>query len=860
MLHKPNPLPHKAVMDLQASIKAEVVGLNELQVAIVTMPHVSASMDDGTVTDVVVAEEAGQSLVEGLAAIENGLANFVANSFPPCGKALSKDKKTGMETISTGLVGVAKEFRLPSRVEVKAEESRRASEAWGVFRDIYRNVTQSLLVAVKNYEKGSHADAPATIAWEKEDAEGVHKQIQTTAKALLLAGIFVKQLYGKALMKAQVEFGHRAYLAAFNDLQNFKLSQYLKAAARRARHSSIDTDKYQDLLQEEQERYLSVVGKWDRECEKRESRRGTGEKVLQEQMMLVDRALGLSHLEAVLPQISSVAGELTQDLLSFIPAAKAVEDTLPEHSHEAEEKADALDDELVRMKEHIDSGSGQGRIAERSYRESTPSKGKSVSFRDRVSQNTVSHSNTYLETMTADLEKTHRQAEEHPTEANIEKLKATIRTIERKSSTIDLSAGGDEDVAEAYTLMTELDKAAISASMFVNLEEKKAQRIRESEHSKTVMAAKALPAGKIPAFYGNREDYFEWESLFQAQCPASLSSVTRANHLRNSIKDPATQDLIKGCHTAEEIETELRRHFGNKSEELSRLIAQVDSIGMPKNRNEEYYNLMELLKLRRKLKAINAESTLDKLRLTKLVHEIFLPKTKEDFETELYEHSEQLVQEYSINQGMEESAVRDLALRDTVPELEIPKDDYLAMFWKFLGKKAEVMGRMRGAANATGLLMNIPRRTAAIRSNQINPAPSSSAGQFSRYANKVCRFANCRSTNHFSSGCPNLKPGDIPMNVQQLCLDAGVCLRCLRDISYQRHDETCTGSYRRKSDNQQVETDCRTCTITLPGGRVEKINRRICEHALDRMKARRAGENATVGSNNTIISGGNRDW
>ena len=334
MLHKPNPLAHKAVMDLQASIKAEVVGLNELQVAIVTMPHVSASTDDGTVTDVVVAKEAGQSLVEGLSAIENGLTNF-------------------METISTGLVGVAKEFRLPSRVEVKAEESRRASEAWGVFRDIYRNVTRSLLVAVKNYEKGSHADAPATIAWEKEDAEGVHKQIQTTAKALLLAGIFVKQLYGKALMKAQVEFGHRAYLAAFNDLQNFKLSQYLKAAARRARHSSIDTDKYQDLLQEEQERYLSVVGKWDRECEKRESRRGTGEKVLQEQMMLVDRALGLSHLEAVLPQISSVAGELTQDLLSFIPAAKAVEDTLPEHSHEAEEKADALDDELIKMREHI---------------------------------------------------------------------------------------------------------------------------------------------------------------------------------------------------------------------------------------------------------------------------------------------------------------------------------------------------------------------------------------------------------------------------------------------------------------------------------------------------------------------------
>ena len=862
MLHIPNPEIQRAAMELQASIETEVVGLNELQIAIATMPHVSASMDDGAATDVVAAEETQQALTEGLAAIENGLANFMATGFPPSGKALAKEMKTGMEAISAGLTGVTKEFRLPSRVEVKAEESRRASEAWGTFRDVYQTVTRSLLAAVRHYEKGSNTDAPATIAWEKEDVEGVHKQIQATAKALLLAGIFVKQLYGKALMKAQVEFGHRAYLTAFNELQNFKISQHLKAAARRARHSSIDTDIYQDLLQKEQERYLSVVGRWDRECEKRESRRGTGEKILQEQMKLVDKALGLSHLEAILPQIWSVAWGLTRDILSFIPAAKAVEDSLPEHSHEAEEKADTLDEELVKMREHIEYGSGQGGTMDRSYRESTP-KRKVVSFRDGGGQNTVSHSNTYLEAMTADLEKTHRQAEEHPTETNIEKLKATIKAIERKTGNMDLNAGGDEDVAEAYTLMTELDKVAIRASMFVNLEEKKAQRIREEERTKTVMAAKALPAGKIPAFYGNREDYFEWESLFQAQCPASLSSVTRANHLRHAIKDPVTQDLIKGCHTAEEIERILRRHFGNKSEELARLIAQVDSIGMPKNRNEEYYNIQELLKLRRKLKVINEESTLDKLRLTTLVHETFLPKTKEEFETELYDYREHLVQEYSINKGMEESAVRDLALDETVPELEIPKGDYLSMFWKFLDKKAEVMGRMRGAANATGLLMNFPKRTGAIRSNQINAGPSSPARQFSGYTNKICKFPNCKSTNHFSSGCPNLKPGDVPLNIKQLCMDAGVCLRCLRDTSYLRHDETCTGSYRRRSDNQQVETDCKTCTITDQGGRVLKINRRICEHALDRVRAKRAqtaGEDAIIGSNNANIGEAARNW
>ena len=850
MIHQPDPHIQKIVMDLQASLQAEVAGLNELQTAIVTMPHVSAIIGDLTITDVVEAGETERILAEGMAAIENGLNHFMANGFPPSGKALTREKKTGMETISSGLTGVTKEFRLPSRVEVKAEESRKASETWGAFRDVYQNVTRSLLVAVKQYEKGTNPGAPATIAWEKEDGEGIQEQIQSTAKALLLAGIFIKQLYGKALMKAQLEFGHRAYLAAFHDLQNFKVSQHLKAAARRARHSSIDTNKYQNLLQEEQERYLSVVGKWDRECEKRESRRGTGEKVLQEQMKLVDKALGLSHFEAILPQISSVAWGLTHDILSFIPSAKAVEDSLPEHSHEAEEKADSLDDELAVIRERIERGPRQGASMESSYRESTPNKRKGVSFGDEVGHATVSHANIYLETMTNNLEKTHRQAEEQPTEPNIEKLRATIKAVERKTGSMNLNSGGEEDVAEAYTLMAQLDAVSIRASTFVNMEEKKAQQSREEEKSKMMMAAKALPAGKLPAFYGHREDYFEWSSLFQAQCPSSLSSVTRANHLRCAIKDPVTQELIKGCETAEEIERELVRHFGNKSEELARLVAQVDSICMPKNKHDEYSNFQELLKLRRKLRAIREEATLDKLRLTRLVQETFLPKTMEEFETQLYEYKEQLIQEYSINYDQEEKTVRDLALQGKTPELEIPKEEYQAMFWKFLDKKAEVAGRVRGAANATGLIMSSPRRM-VVQSNQINPgSPQHRAWPGT---SRRCKFQNCGSDEHWSSGCPNLKPGDIPSNIQQLCLDAEVCLRCLRDLSYIHHDKACTGSFRRRSDNQQVETDCRSCTITLPGGRVEKINRRICEHALDRMRARRAqaaGGNTTVNSTN----------
>ena len=124
-------------------------------------------------------------------------------------------------------------------------------------------------------------------------------------------------------------------------------------------------------------------------------------------------------------------------------------------------------------------------------------------------------------------------------------------------------------------------------------------------------------------------------------------------------------------------------------------------------------------------------------------------------------------------------------------------------------------------------------RTGRVRSNQTNPGSLHHAIRPAGNASRRCRFQNCRSNDHFSSGCHNLKPENIPSNIQQLCLDAEVCLRCLRDRSYRHHDETCTGSYRRKSDNKLVKTDCSTCTVMVPGGEVTRVNQRICQHAVE---------------------------
>ena len=137
-------------------------------------------------------------------------------------------------------------------------------------------------------------------------------------------------------------------------------------------------------------------------------------------------------------------------------------------------------------------------------------------------------------------------------------------------------------------------------------------------------------------------------------------------------------------------------------------------------------------------------------------------------------------------------------------------------------------------------LQEAKRTTGVVRSNQTNPCPLQHVIRPAGGASRRCRFQNCRSDDHFSSGCHNLKPENIPSNIQQLCLDAEVCLRCLRDRSCRYHDETCTGSYRRKSDNRPVKTDCSMCTVMFPGGEVVRVNRRICQHALNEVKANRA--------------------
>ena len=101
---------------------------------------------------------------------------------------------------------------------------------------------------------------------------------------------------------------------------------------------------------------------------------------------------------------------------------------------------------------------------------------------------------------------------------------------------------------------------------------------------------------------------------------------------------------------------------------------------------------------------------------------------------------------------------------------------------------------------------------------------------------RKCAFKNCQSVDHYTRKCSNLKPGNIQEDILQVVIDANLCLRCLRDPSFENHEKECVGGYMRQNDQKWVQTDCITCFATLPSGEAINLNKRICFHILDKVK------------------------
>ena len=342
------------VMDLQNILAAENVDLDGLQRALSKIAGVIPKVDP-EVGGVSTAEEALNKLNLGFAPLRDGLAKFMEMAFTTTGKALSKEKRDLLGIISSGLTQIKKEFRLPARVEVKQIESKRANEAWNSLKDAYLNMEGALLNTIQDLNKGASKELAPTIAWSGDDIRTITDGIQKATRELLLVGILLKELYGKILTKALLEFGHRPYNLSFEALRRYKVGQRLKSAKRKAGLSEENRRKAIILLEEEKKLFIDVTDRWEKENHNWESKKkGIGKDVFQEQQRLIDKTLGVFYLETLLPEITEVALDSIKDLLEFIPSIEEIEHGQTSHGEEAEEIVDKLDNELDKITEFLE--------------------------------------------------------------------------------------------------------------------------------------------------------------------------------------------------------------------------------------------------------------------------------------------------------------------------------------------------------------------------------------------------------------------------------------------------------------------------------------------------------------------------
>ena len=831
-------------MEISNSISKEQVEPGRLLGALASIECLSGTFPDPASGPIVASADVLPPLQDATKRIQDEVANFL-NAFPTTAKALTKEKKDALLILSPELKILKKEFRLPCRSEVKGSEAKRASEAWISFKHVHTDAASRLARTTVEMLKASGDDVPETVSWEEEEKKEVSDAIKLATDQLLLSSILVKHVYALTLAKAHLEVIHRPYLEAFEALKNHQIKKRLKIIRRRAEYSSDLKKEALELLAEEERNYHEIEDKWISEEGKwMDSEGNSAQALLKRQQEGIDRALGTSSLEILLPAITSATKDLIAVHLDFVPNIGAIEAGLINHGEEAEEISEKLYEELRQIRQAIGVQATPNNPTPSMEYQSTPKK-KCVAF--AIEEETLlSHEITSLGVALRRLKTTLRRASEERNDQSIEMLRATLDMIKTKK-VMNLREGDGEQVKEAYTLLDETEEEITKASAALSLAEKRERNKKEEERTKGIMAAKSLPHTRIPQFSGRLEDFWEWLPQFQAACPLSLPPEMRAGHLRQALRDPTTLDMISGCETIEEMEDELRRNFGSKEEELNRLIQTLDTMPRSKNGFEELINLEKIRKIRRKLRSIKEEGVLDKLRLRRVTREAFLPRTREEFLKKLHTRRAELIMNYSQREGIELQEAKTLSLREGLPEVDVSEEDYVGIFWDFLETKAEVGRAMRADSKSTGLM----RSNEVIRSNMIDP--SQGYGNEQRLLQMKCNFKNCGKEDHFTRRCDkNLKPGEVPDNIQQLCVDANLCLRCLRDLSYVKHEETCLGGYKSYKDNKWIGTDCKTCTVLLSNGRRIKLNKRICHHVIGDIMKRRQQRQAVTATSNLI--------
>ena len=333
-------------MDIEDIIRREA--LNHLTVleALASFGNLDTTDFEPTLTP----DEVSRTLHESFKAVEEGVANFLC-AFPSTERHLQVGKKIILRYFSPNLVKIKNEFRLPSFTEENMDEGKVVNKAWESFRDIYKQTTSVLVKAIQGSQWPPELSCLLTINEEEDKMREVSLVVRRTITQLLLTGLLAKQVYRLVMAKLHLESRHAVYCQAFNALKDYKTSRELKIAEGRARISLEVKEEALASLAKEMKRYQGLQERWVKESESwNEDSEGMTYPNPIVHTKYIDWALGINHLETLLPDATTAIKGLLRDLLDFLPKIENMKGEFRNFADEAEVLSNRFYEQMNQIK------------------------------------------------------------------------------------------------------------------------------------------------------------------------------------------------------------------------------------------------------------------------------------------------------------------------------------------------------------------------------------------------------------------------------------------------------------------------------------------------------------------------------
>ena len=452
-------------MDMGDIIRWEGLNNFKIQEALASFDNLDIR-DSELIMPILVPDEALQTLNECLKAVEEGVANFLC-AFPSTGKPLQVDKKVNLMYFSSNLMELKDEFRLPSFAEENMDEGTVVNKAWEQLRNVYKQMASTLLKTIKGSQWPSDMRGLLTTNEGGDEISQLSLVVRWTTKRLLDAGLLAKQLYGLVMAQLHLESKHAVYRQAFEVLNTYKISRGLRIAERGARISPEVRDEALALLTKEVKYYLGLQERWVKESESWSDDSMTSPNLMVH-INYIDWALGVNHLETLLPEETTATKVLISDLLDFLPKIENMKGEFSNFESEVEVLCNRFYEQMNQIKHSLtEPGTTSLNPAEKSL--DVPRQPSSA-LQLSMGINILIHEATALNIDLCGLTATYNKLEGASREDTIQMLKVRLEEIKRKKESMENLT----EISKVYTMMDTIDKKISRLETFISLEEEKA--------------------------------------------------------------------------------------------------------------------------------------------------------------------------------------------------------------------------------------------------------------------------------------------------------------------------------------------------------------------------------------------------